>query len=139
MAIRYRRLSYRYAVVMPAGPAWPFGEIWASDRPRLLGRAHWQPDVDTYETAATVEVIVDLAGVDDDDVEMQLFEDALVVRGRRELPACREGAIYQAAGIRQGPFQLEVPLPSPVDPDGVEVRYERGLLRITLPKREEAR
>ena len=139
MAMRYRRLSYRYAVVMQTGPAWPLPGIWGSDRPRLLGRVHWQPDMDTYETPTTVEVIVDLAGIDEDEVEMQLFEDALVVQGRRELPACQAGAIYQAAGIRQGPFQLEIPLPSPVNPDAVEARYERGLLWITLPKRAKAR
>jgi HSP20 family protein len=42
--------------------------------------------------------------------------------------------VYHAAGIRQGPFQVEVPLPAPVDAAGVQARYEHGLLRITLPK-----
>jgi len=136
--MRYRRLSYRYAMVVRSGPTWPFADLWVSDRPRLLGRAHWRPDVDAYETATAVEIIVDLAGVGEDDFEMQLFEDALVIEGRRLLPACQEGAVYQAAGIRQGPFQLEVPLPAAVDTERVEARYERGLLRITLPKRRRA-
>jgi HSP20 family molecular chaperone IbpA len=43
--------------------------------------------------------------------------------------------VYHAATIRQGPFQLEVPLPAPVRSEQVEARYDRGLLRITLPKR----
>jgi HSP20 family molecular chaperone IbpA len=42
--------------------------------------------------------------------------------------------VYQAAGIRQGPFRAEVPLPVPVDAERVEARYDRGLLSITLPK-----
>jgi HSP20 family molecular chaperone IbpA len=42
--------------------------------------------------------------------------------------------VFHAAGVRQGPFRLELPLPAPVDPDGVEARYERGLLRIALRK-----
>jgi HSP20 family protein len=58
-----------------------------------------------------------------------------VIRGQRRLPACQEGAVYHAAGIRQGPFELALPVPAPVDPDAVEARYERGLLRVTLPKR----
>ena len=65
----------------------------------------------------------------------QLFEDVLVVEGHRQLPSCREGALYHAAGIRQGPFRVELPLPAPVDPERVEARYDLGLLRITLPKR----
>lgn len=135
--MRYRRLSYRYAMVVRSGQSWPFGDIWQSDRLRLLVRTGWRPDADTYETATTVEVIVDLAGVDEDDFEVQLFDDALVVEGRRQLPSCREGAVYHAAGIRQGPFQVELPLPAPVDPERVEARYDRGLLHITLPKRAE--
>ena len=126
-------------MVMRSGQTWPFGDIWQSDRLRLLVQARWRPDADTYETATTVEIIVDLAGVEEDDFEVQLFEDALVVEGRRQLPSCDERRVYHAAGIRQGPFQLELPLPAPVDPERVEARYERGLLRITLPKRAEAR
>jgi len=137
--MRYRRLSYRYAMVVRPGRTWPLGEILQSDRLRLLVRSRWRPDADTYETAATVEIIVDLAGVDEDDFEVQLFEDAVVLEGRRQLPTCQEGAVYQTAGIRQGPFQVELPLPAPVDPERVEAHYERGLLRITLPKRRSAR
>lgn len=132
--MRYRRLSYRYAMVLH-GRTWSFGETWGSDRLRLLVEPRWRPDADAYETATTIEVVVDLAGIDEEDFEVQLFEDALVVEGTRRLPSCQAGAIYQAAAIRQGPFRVELPLPAPVDPDRVEAQYDRGLLRITLPKR----
>jgi HSP20 family protein len=136
--MRYRRLSYRYAMVVRSSQTDPFSDIWQSGRLRLLVQPRWRPDADTYETATTVEIIVDLAGVDEDDFEVQLFEDALVVEGHRRLPSCHAGAVYQAAGIRQGPFHLEVPLPAPVDAERVEARYDRGLLRITLAKHVEA-
>jgi HSP20 family molecular chaperone IbpA len=137
--MRYRRLSYRYAMVVRSDQTWPFGDIWQSDRLRLLVQTRWRPDADMYETATTVEIIVDLAGVEEDDFEVQLFEDVLVVEGRRRLPSCQEGAVYHAAGIHQGLFQVELPLPAPVDAERVEARYDRGLLLITLPKRAEAR
>jgi HSP20 family protein len=136
--MRYRRLSYRYAMVVRSGHTWPLGDVWSSDRLRLLVQSRWRPDADAYETPTTIEIIVDLAGVGEEDFEVQLFDDALVVEGRRQLPACQAGAVYQEAGIRQGPFQLEVPLWAPVDPERVTVRHERGLLRITLPKLGEA-
>ena len=135
--MRYRRSNYRYTVVVRSGLAWPFGDVWQSDRLRLLAQGRWRPDADTYETSSTIEVIVDLAGIDEDAVEIHLFEDALVVEGHRHLPSAREGAIYHAAAIRQGPFQLELPLPAAVDGERVEARYERGLLLITLSKRRE--
>jgi HSP20 family protein len=136
--MRYRRLSYRYTMVVRSGQTLPLGDMWQSDRLRLLVQPRWRPDADIYETATTVEITVDLAGIEEDDLEVQLFEDVLVVEGRRQLPSCQEGAVYHAAGIRQGPFQVELALPAPVDAERVEARYERGLLRITLPKRAEA-
>jgi HSP20 family protein len=136
--MHYRRLSYRYAIVARSSQTWPLGDIWQSDRLRLLVQPRWRPDADIYETAMTVEILVDLAGAEEDDLEVQLFEDVLVVEGRRRLPSCQEGAVYHAAGIRQGPFRVELALPAPVDAERVEARYERGLLCITLPKRAEA-
>ena len=136
--MRYRRLSYRYTMMVPSGQRWPFPDTWESDRLRFFVPARWRPDADLYETAETIEIMVDLAGVEEDDFEVQLFEDVLVVEGRRQLPSCEEGAVYHAAGIRQGPFRVELPLPAPVEHEQVDARYDRGLLRITLPKRAEA-
>jgi HSP20 family protein len=133
--MRYRRSSYRYAMVIRSGHAQPLGHRWPSDPVSLLLQNRWVPDSDTYETARSVEIVVDLAGVDEDDFEVHLFEDAVLVEGHRRLPAPHEEAVYHAAAIRRGPFRLEVALPAPVDSERVEARYERGLLRITLPKR----
>jgi HSP20 family protein len=137
--MRYRWLSYRYTMLVRSGQVSPLGDPWLNDRLRLLVAARWRPEADVYETAAAVEVVVDLAGVDEDDFEVQLFEDALLVEGRRQLPACPESAVYHTAAIRQGAFRLELPLPAPVDPERVQARYDRGLLSITLPKRTEPR
>jgi HSP20 family protein len=132
--MRYRRSSVRYTTVVGAGHTWIVGDVWSNERPRLLVRTGFRPDVDAYETATTFEVVVDLAGIDEDDCEVQLFADALVVEGHRRLPQTKEAAIYHAASIRQGPFRVEIPLPAPIDPERVEARYERGLVRITLGK-----
>jgi HSP20 family protein len=136
--MRYRLLSYGHALRERSGLGWSLRHLWVGDRLPLLAPALWRPDADTYETASTLEVIVELAGVDEDALEIRLFEDVLVLEGRRELPTGREGAVYHVAGIRQGRFRLELPLPAPVDPQGTEARLERGLLLITLPKRAEA-
>ncbi len=135
--MRYRRLSYRYAMVVRSSQTWSLGDIWQSDRLRFLVEPRWRPDADMYETASTIEIIVDVAGFEEDDFEVQLFEDVLIVQGHRQLPSSQEGAVYHVARIRRGPFQLELPLPSPVDSERVDARYHQGLLRITLAKRSE--
>ena len=131
--VAYRRLTLRYAAVR-ADLSWPLHAAWETEQFRFLVRERWRPNADVYETARTIEMTVDLAGVADEDFEIQLFANALVVEGVRRLPSAREDAVYHAAGIRQGPFRVELPLPAGVDAERVEARYERGLLHITLPK-----
>jgi HSP20 family molecular chaperone IbpA len=133
--MRYRRLRVRYAMVAPAGQAWPYGELWPSERARFLLQGSWRPDADLYETATKVEIAVELAGVAEDDLQIELFDNVLVVEGRRHLPPATAEALYHTAAIRQGAFRVALPLPAPVDPEQVEVRFDRGLLLISLPKR----
>jgi HSP20 family protein len=128
--MRYRRLSYRYVIAR----ATPVTQVWGrGDLTVMFGAPQWRPDADLCETQAAFEITVELGGVQEDDVEIQLFEDALVIEGRRDLPASTD-AVYHTARLRRGPFRLELPLPGPVAADGGEVRYERGLLRVRLPK-----
>ena len=131
----YRRVTYRSATLRIAGQLWPYGAAWEHETLRLLVQARWRPATDVAETARSIEVTVDLAGVDEDDFEVQLFDNGLVVEGRRHLPSSGDDAVYHAAGIPQGLFRLEVPLPARIDAERVEARYDRGLLHVTLPKR----
>jgi HSP20 family protein len=133
--MRYRRVTYHSATLRIAAQSWPLAGAWEREALRLLAHARWRPAADMAETSRSIEVTVDLAGVDEDDFAVQLFENGLVVEGRRQLPSCGEDAVYHAAGIAQGFFRVELPLPAPIDPEGVEARYERGLLHVTLPKR----
>jgi HSP20 family molecular chaperone IbpA len=79
-------------------------------------------------------ITVELAGVDPDVLEAVLYEDALVVSGRRQVPGPGQGGVYHAAEINQGSFRLEVGLPAPVAFELSDARYDRGLLRLTLAK-----
>src|SRR3954452_2601306 len=133
--MRYRRLSYRYAVVMAPGRSRSFGETWQRHPASIsMGQPTWRPPADVVETATEVIVLVELAGVDHEQLDVLLFEDALIVEGERRLPAHAAG-VYHAAEIRQGQVRLELPLPAPIDPAQVDAHYERGLLEMRLGKR----
>ena len=129
--MRYRHVRYRYTVIDTTALLPAFGVAFAPGVP--LAQPRWRPAADVYETADAVVVTVELGGIDEQDVEVTLFEDALVVEGARDLRPADVGR-YHAASIRQGPFRLEVTLPIAIAPDEVEARYERGLLTVRLPK-----
>ncbi len=65
-------------------------------------------------------------------IEVQLYEDALVIEGDRPF-ALGDGRRFYEVGIRSGPFRLEVPYPRPIDRRRVEARYDAGILVVTLP------
>ncbi len=133
MRYRYVRVRRTTTLIEDRSPA--IGNVWLSLRgPVALTSLHWTPDVDVYETPTGITVMAELAGVADEDCSILLFEDALVIEGRRLLPSCEPGGAYHVAGIRQGPFRIEIPLSSTIDTERVEVQYDRGMLRMRLPK-----
>lgn len=132
--MRYRRLSYRYALVVPSARGLPSADLHLGELTRVrFAPPVWRPAADVCETDGAVVVTVELAGIDPDALDVVLYEDAVVVEGQRRLRADPRG-VYQLAEIRQGPFRLELTLPRGVDQERVDARYEDGLLAITFPK-----
>src|SRR5688572_25902875 len=132
--MRYRRLSYRYTLLVRDDPTWTATDTWYGERTALPSLPRWRPETDVYETTGTVEILVDLAGVAPDDIEVQLFDDGVIVEGHRQLPPSETSAVFHAARIRQGPFRAALPLPAHVDSGRIHATYENGILRLTLPK-----
>jgi HSP20 family molecular chaperone IbpA len=135
LTLRCQRVRRGYAVVPGERQPQFLGDVW--DRPMsatVIALPRWRPRADLTETAGSIVITVELAGVDPDEIEAALYEDALVVSGRRQLPGPGPGGVYHAAEINQGPFRLEVGLPGPVAFELSDARYDRGLLRLTLAK-----
>lgn len=134
--MRYRRLSYRYALVLTPNRERTWDNARLSDASGVrFAQTYWRPPADVCESESAIEVTVDLAGVDQDELDVILYEDALIVAGQRRLTTSPSG-VYHLAEIRQGPFRLELGLPVAFDLDRVDARYDQGLLRIAMPKRQ---
>ena len=103
--------------------------------PRAAGlREGFRPNVDVYRTGdpATITVVVELAGVDPSAVDLAVVDGALVLSGARQR-AVAERRVYQHMEIDHGAFVRRIPLSEPIDADGIEATYDRGLLTIVLP------
>jgi HSP20 family protein len=134
--MRYRRVSYRYALLVTGNQDRAFGNPPVAVQSGVrFAQTFWRPPADVCESESTIVVTVDLAGIDQDDLDVVLFEDALIVEGSRRL-ATDPGVVYHVAEIRQGPFRLELRLPGSIDQERVDARYDQGLLRITFLKKK---
>ena len=103
--------------------------------PRLVApRRGFRPRVDVYRTddPPAITVVVELAGIDPDGVELAVTDGVLVIRGRRQRTAGR-GRTYQHMEIDYGPFERRIAVDVPIDSDAAQAIYDNGLLSIRLP------
>lgn len=141
MRLRYVSVTYSFG-----GAAQSLERHFRELREELLRQGHhygllqpttqWRPPVDIHETTTAILVKLELAGVREEATEITLYENALVVTGRRDDDDMEhEGDVcYHEAQVHYGPFRAEILLPSPVRPDDVTATFDSGFLRIHLPK-----
>lgn len=94
----------------------------------------WSPQMDIYETPEEIIVLAEIAGVDKDDLEVEINSKAVRISGcRSELP--RTGnATFRLAEIQYGHFERILFLPAPIDTEVVSSSYTNGFLQIRLVK-----
>jgi HSP20 family protein len=114
-----------------------FSELWQV--PRFAARGAFRPQVDCYRTEDPPEitVVVELPGVDPEEVQIVATPQALLVAGERLRPPAGE-RVYQQMELDYGPFRREVVLSADVDPERGRASYEQGLLTIVLPLAQRA-
>jgi HSP20 family protein len=81
-------------------------------------------------------VKVMLPGVSEEEIKALLYEDVLVVSATRTDDAGGEERRFHRAEVHYGQLEVTVPLPAPVDPDGIDAVYRQGVLTIRLAKYE---
>lgn len=113
-----------------------FEDVWRG--PRLATRpTGFRPRVDVYVTEEPREltIVLELAGLDPENLELTLIGDLLVVAGSRDHVGtdCDCTISWYQAEIARGPFEWRVRLPANADPSASRATYANGLLTIVLP------
>jgi HSP20 family protein len=96
----------------------------------------WSPPTDFYETDDAYVVRVEVAGMREQDFEVNLENNFLVISGVR--PDLPERRAYHQMEIRFGRFSTVVGMPGPVNVESAQAVYEDGFLVVTLPKLRQA-
>jgi HSP20 family protein len=109
-----------------------FGDVFERQT-GLRGRG-FSPSVDVYYTDSPPRAVVkaDLAGVDIQDVSLEIRGRQLLIAGERR-PAEAAGRLYQQIEIESGPFRRVVELGAEVVPDAARASYEDGVLEVEIP------
>ena len=98
------------------------------------GPANLVPNIDISETDKAIEVSAEMPGLERNDVEISIEDDALTIRGEKKIEEDRKDKDVQHRERSYGVFMRVLQLPPGVDPSKVEATMSNGVLKITIPK-----
>jgi HSP20 family protein len=105
---------------------------------RMLDRTWSWPSIEASENDKEVRVTAELPGLEEKDVEVQLSDGVLTIKGEKREEREEKEKNYHLSERRFGSFQRSFQLPAGVNRDKLAAEFEKGVLKITLPKSAEA-
>lgn len=99
----------------------------------------WAPSVDIYEDKDCLILEAELPGMTRDDFEISVENNVITLKGERRFEKKAEGDNYHRVERSYGSFTRSFTLPQTITADGATADFENGILRVSLPKREETK
>ena len=104
-----------------------------------LTNSSFAPAVDVYEDEHTVTLKIEVPGIDEKDIDVRLENNTLTVHGERKIEKEEKEENYRRVERHYGSFTRTFTLPTTVDSEKVSANYDKGVLKIALPKKAEAK
>lgn len=104
-----------------------------------LALSTWTPAVDVYEDENSFLIKLEVPEVKKEDVKVDLHDDTLSISGVRRIENEEKREGYHRVERSYGEFYRSFALPPNVNTDGINAQFKDGVLRLTLPKKEEAK
>ena len=104
-----------------------------------IARGAWAPSVDIYENKDQIVLEAELPGMNQEDFDLSIENNVITLRGERKFEKADETDNYHRVERSYGAFTRSFTLPQTVSAEGAVAEYNNGVLRVTLPKREETK
>jgi HSP20 family protein len=102
-------------------------------------RGAWSPSVDIIEGKEEIAIEAELAGMNIEDVDVSIENNVITISGERKFEKKDESENYHRVERSYGTFTRSFTLPRNVVSDEAKAEFKNGILRVTLPKKEEAK
>lgn len=113
------------------------GRGWGSDEPSAT--TSWSPAVDIFETEGEIVVKAELPGMERKDIALNLENNVLTLKGERRFEKETKEENYHRIERAYGGFSRAFSIPATVDEEKIRADYKDGVLKILLPKKEQAK
>src|SRR5271163_5270134 len=97
------------------------------------------PPVDVYEDEHGVTLKIEVPGIDEKDIDVRIESNTLTVHGERKFEKEEKEENYRRVERQYGSFTRSFTLPTTVDAEKVSANYDKGVLKIALAKKAEAK
>lgn len=104
-----------------------------------LTAGSFMPPVDVYEDEHSIQLRMEVPGIEEKDIDIRMENNVLTVRGERKFEKDEKEENFHRIERRYGQFTRSFTLPSTVNPEDVNADYTNGILKIKLAKRAEAK
>jgi HSP20 family protein len=104
-----------------------------------IARGSWSPSVDIYENKEQIVLEAELPGMNREDFDLTVENNVITLRGERRFEKKEDTDNYHRVERAYGSFTRSFTLPNTVSGEGASADYRNGVLRVTLPKREETK
>ena len=117
-----------------------FRESYSPEGPGdALTTANFAPPVDVYEDEHNITLKIDVPGIDEKGIDVSIENNTLTVRGERTLEKDEKAENFQRVERQYGSFTRSFTVPNSVDPEQVSADYNKGVLKIRIAKKAEAK
>jgi HSP20 family protein len=116
-----------------------FRDSFSEGREEALTTSTFVPAVDVYEDEHNITLKIEAPGVDEKDIDVRIENHTLTVHGERKFEKEEKEENYRRVERRYGAFTRTFTLPTTVDAEKVTAAYEKGVLKIQLAKKAEAK
>ncbi len=99
----------------------------------------WSPNVDIFESENEIVLEAELPGMKREDFELSIENNVITLKGERHFEKKEEGDNYHRVERSYGSFTRSFSLPRTVSAESTSADFKNGILRVSLPKKEEAK
>lgn len=116
-----------------------FRDSYSEGREEGLITTAFAPAVDVYEDEHNVTLKIEVPGIEEKDIDVRIENNTLTVRGERKFEKDEKEENYLRVERQYGSFTRTFTLPNTVETENVSANYDKGVLKIKLAKRAEAK
>ena len=116
-----------------------FSASFNEGKDESLATSSFAPAVDVYEDEHNVTLKIEVPGIDEKDIDVRIENNTLTVHGERKIEKEEKEENYRRVERQYGSFTRTFTLPQTVDTENVAATYDKGVLKIALAKKTEAK